>query len=64
MKRHRCLTQVDTELAKHNTCLEQNLFNQNHVLLATHVLEKKRGARAKIMLASYCPFCGKKLPGM
>lgn len=28
--------------------------------IQTHLIEKKRGARAPVLIAHYCPFCGVK----
>jgi len=59
-KEHRCFKVVNRELAKHDTALEQGLFDPNQVFLSTYKMNGKRG-QAKRILASYCPFCGEEL---
>lgn len=62
MARHKCLTQLDAELAKHNTRLVTNLLNDSDVFVATERIRSLRdGKGAKQVVAAYCPFCGKKL---
>jgi len=60
--RHECLTRIDEELANYNTRLAQNLFNWNDVFVQTERIRSLRdGQNPKQVIASYCPFCGKKL---
>jgi hypothetical protein len=58
---HKCFKETNAALAEHNTKLVQNILNPNHLVIATDTIEKKRGQRAKVVIASYCPFCGKAL---
>ena len=62
LKQHRCLSAVDKELKKHNTRLAGDLFHPDRVFVATERINNYRdGKRAKQVVASFCPFCGKKL---
>lgn len=62
MKRHKCLDQVEAELKQHNTRLVSNMFQPNDVFVATERIRGLRdGKSAKTVVASHCPFCGKKL---
>ena len=60
-KRHACLTRVDEHLKQFNTRLHDDLFVPNRVFIETMPIKPKRGQRRKHMLATFCPFCGKKL---
>ncbi len=61
---HKCIRETNKKLMESNTSLVTNLFNPNHVFLATEVIKKKkRGAQAMSVVAAYCPFCGEKLEG-
>lgn len=56
-----CITEVDHKLAEKNTQIAKALvFGSSEVrlMIATEVREKKRGARAATLFATYCPFCG------
>lgn len=65
-----CLEQVNEELLQHNTRLKRELMLNfktgeatmtKQVFLATEKVDsKKKREPAKSVLASYCPFCGKK----
>lgn len=62
-KRHQCLTDMDEFLKQHNTRLVGDLLNENRVFIATERIQSLRdGKRAKALIATYCPVCGKKLP--
>jgi hypothetical protein len=62
VKRHKCFELVDEKLKENNTRLSFNLFNWSDVFVATERIENLRdGKRAKVVIASFCPFCGKKL---
>ncbi len=62
MKRHKCLDQIDAELAEYNTRLAANLFDWNDVFIMTERIRSLRdGKSAKKVVATFCPFCGKKL---
>lgn len=60
-----CIDLTNKALAKHNTELGLN-FQWNRaagahtttVAIETEVIEKKRGARPRRLLATHCPFCG------
>lgn len=59
-KRHKCFTEVDAKLAEHNTRLVTNMFDSNQLLIETMQVERGRGKpKAKCVIASFCPFCGK-----
>ncbi|MCX5581454.1 hypothetical protein [Kaistia terrae] len=57
-----CIEAVDEKLKERNTQLSKALvFSQpagERLMIATEVVEKKRGARATVMFPSFCPFCG------
>lgn len=57
-----CIEVVDAQLAERNTRLVQALtlrpVVRSHLMIATEVIEKKRGARAVGMFPTFCPFCG------
>lgn len=56
-----CVETVDAMLAERNTRLVQALTVRplrSRLMIATEVIEKKRGARAVGMFPTYCPFCG------
>jgi hypothetical protein len=57
-----CIEVVDAHLAERNTRLVQALTLRptvrSHLMIATEIIEKKRGARAVGMFPTYCPFCG------
>lgn len=66
-----CVEEVDAKLAAEgfNTRLGHTLHMVRRgklgemvslPMLTTMVVEKKRGARAKLVIPSFCPFCGKK----
>lgn len=59
-----CIEVVDEKLSGRNTRLAKALvFSQpagERLMIATEVLEKKRGAKATVMFPSFCPFCGVK----
>lgn len=60
-----CIKTVDAKLKAHNTRLSLALcFNpaRERLMIATEVVEKKRGARPVAMFPSFCPFCGLKYP--
>lgn len=59
-----CIERVNKSLAEHNTCLsEVSMVNfqtggvRQSLTIGTSKLERKKG-KAKIVLPSYCPFCG------
>ena len=58
----KCAQKVNRELGKYNTRLVTDLLSGTPIL-ATETVEKKRGARPKAVLATYCPFCGEVLNG-
>jgi hypothetical protein len=60
-----CFDDVCKKLNEHNgTMLLSNMLDkQPRAIVSTfYAGPKKRGARASIMLANYCPFCGEKYP--
>lgn len=61
-KEHKCFRDTDRRLRSVNTRLVRNMFNTNHLVIATERIENLRdGKRATVVVASYCPFCGAKL---
>lgn len=56
-----CIETVDAKLAEHNTRLVQAITLRpfgTRLMIATEIIEKKRGARAMGMFPTFCPFCG------
>lgn len=62
-----CVSKVDKVLAKYNTALTKtSLINmktgrvRESILIATHRRDgRERRSKVKLMLPSFCPFCGK-----
>jgi len=61
MPEHSCFAMVDSMLRDSRTRLSRDLFDPNKLLIATELTEKKRGARPLLMIATFCPFCGKRV---
>jgi hypothetical protein len=61
MLEHECFKEVNKKLAEFNTEIESNLFRKDQIFISTILSEKHRGIRPKRLIASHCPFCGKKL---
>jgi hypothetical protein len=61
VRAHKCIRETNKELAKHNTKLVGNLLNPNHIFIDTQRVKPLRGKKAKVVIATYCPFCGEKL---
>ena len=60
-----CIELADRELAGRHTRLVCSLALRDstvRAVVATEVTEAKRGRRAMTVVATYCPFCGKKYP--
>lgn len=56
-----CIDVVDAKLAEHNTRLVRAITLRpfgTRLMIATEIIEKKRGARAVGMFPTFCPFCG------
>lgn len=56
-----CIETVNTKLAERNTRLVEAICLRpfrTSLMIATEVVEKKRGARAVGMFPTFCPFCG------
>ncbi|SFD72693.1 hypothetical protein SAMN05428997_14615 [Bosea sp. CRIB-10] len=56
-----CIDVVDAKLAERNTRLVRAITLRpfgTHLMIATEIIEKKRGARAVGMFPTFCPFCG------
>lgn len=65
-KRHSCFTMTDARLREHNTRLTCNLLDHNQLLVATERVPsqgkfRSRGRHPKLVIATYCPFCGERL---
>jgi hypothetical protein len=64
MAKHYCYAELEKKLAENNTRLATNLINENHIFISTERIENLRdGKKAMNVIATYCPFCGKKLKG-
>lgn len=60
-----CIKDVSEKLKERNTRLAIAFcFSSPHerLMIATEVVEKKRGARATVVFPTFCPFCGEKYP--
>lgn len=62
----KCIDLVNEKLAEHNTRLDQvSMLNfktgkcRESLHVVTTKLERRKG-KAKLMLVTYCPFCGKR----
>lgn len=56
-----CIDVVDAKLAERNTRLVQAITLRpfgTRLMIATEIIEKKRGARAVGMFPTFSPFCG------
>lgn len=61
-KIHPCYDKLDEQLAEHNTVLVRNVLDPNQLFVATERIRNLRdGKNAKAVVASYCPFCGKRV---
>ena len=58
---HKCLKDLNKALEHHNTKLVGNLIGTNAVLIETEKVDSKTRGRPKTVVATFCPFCGKKL---
>lgn len=56
-----CRALVDEELKRTNSRVAVNYFNPISIIIATELIEKKPRRRPTILLATYCPFCGKRI---
>ena len=63
MKTHKCIKLLNKKLKETNTQLSGNLLNPNHIFVATEKIDNARMKKATRVVATYCPFCGKKLKG-
>lgn len=56
-----CIKRMTKLLEPHNAQLAVNLFDPTYTLVETWRIAKGRGTKKPpIIVASYCPFCGKK----
>lgn len=62
-----CVAEVNEMLKKENTFLEKvSLFNmktgtcRESIHLVTGKLDRKKKGKAKVMLVTFCPFCGQR----
>lgn len=53
-----CLKRVDAELVSVNSGLRASMTGK--VVLATRKLEPQKRQPARTMLATFCPFCGRR----
>ncbi len=58
-----CWKTINKQLVEHNTRLSESFTFSGHTYLqiATEKIDSKVRKPTKLMLASYCPFCGSKL---
>lgn len=57
----KCFSTMNEKLKPYNAQLAGNLFDYRYTLVETWRIEKGRGTKKPpIVVASYCPFCGKK----
>lgn len=56
-----CISEVNKDLAARgeNAAIVTNLFGPPRATVGTYEVRKIRGKRAPILVASYCPFCGR-----
>lgn len=59
-----CAKDLNENLKQHNYRLTRNLLQGDEapVLIEMHKIEPKKRSPNTSMVASYCPFCGKKYP--
>lgn len=60
-----CIDLVDAKLKERNTALDVAISLAGaplRVYVGTHVAEKRRGAKAALLIAAFCPFCGERYP--
>lgn len=61
-----CIKRVNAKLAEHNTCLaEVSMVNmktgkcRQSIQVSTMKLSRLKKGKPKVMLPTYCPFCGR-----
>jgi len=66
---HACIKAANEKLAARNTCVDvRQTFNFStetegeRLLVATMKVDGKKRGKALAVFATYCPFCGDKLP--
>jgi hypothetical protein len=59
--KHDCFVKFDAFLAEYNTQLVTGIFNPEAIFIATMKVDSKKRGKEKLVLASHCPFCGRKL---
>ena len=58
-----CAKKLNEKLAPLNYRLTRNLLEDNPpVLIEMHKIETRERTQSHSLVASYCPFCGKKYP--
>lgn len=57
----KCITKLNVSLAEHNTVVLTTLFSSWALISTVKDDPKKRGKPVSVV-ASYCPFCGKRYP--
>ena len=62
-----CITKINEKLAEHNTQISTSLTVSRDLTtmgiglqVPTHKIDSKRRKPAMTLLATFCPFCGKK----
>lgn len=57
-----CITEVNTKLAEHNTCVSMPLIGRQQPFVMTEKVDEKKRGKVPLLFASCCPFCGEKYP--
>lgn len=60
----KCATKVDGHLKQHNYALVRNMLEGDAAPAIVEIakIERKRRTQSMSMVATFCPFCGKKYP--
>lgn len=58
----KCKDEVNAHLAQHNGRLQNNLLDDTTIFIETAKLDEKKRGKPPAMIATFCPFCGEKLP--
>lgn len=59
-----CCKDLNAKLEPHNYRLTRNMLEGDNApaLIEIHKIEPRKRSQSMSMVASYCPFCGKKYP--
>jgi hypothetical protein len=56
-----CKRQLEEMLSLHNSRLVGNILNPADVLIWTEKINSRKRGAAKVVIATFCPFCGEKI---